>query len=132
MKATPQFFTDKQTEFLGFLKSKFSLFHESNVFFRDLHYGVMAFLQMNRLSNTYSGSEQLTWEVVRTYENSKVFIPVGERTWMLNYPAFRKPTMKVAPPSKPVAKPAVVPAAAVPKTAPQNVAATAEVGQKIG
>ena len=36
--------TSNTREFLNFLKSKFTLIHQSNFFFRDLHYGTMEFL----------------------------------------------------------------------------------------
>lgn len=97
-------FIEKRQDFLGFLKSRFNLFHESNVFFRDLHYGVMGFLQLNRLPSRYSSTEELTKRVIAAYVESKVLIPIDERTWMLNYVAFKKAPTKTFPVAKPVAK----------------------------
>jgi hypothetical protein len=93
-------FVEKQKEFLSFLKSRFNVFHESNVFFRDLHYGVMAFLQMNGLPNRYSVSEELTKQVVAAYEQERILIRIDDRSWMLNYLPFKKPLVRVAVPVK--------------------------------
>jgi hypothetical protein len=101
MNATPNIFVDKRKEFMDFLRTRFSVFHESNVFFRDLHYGVMAFLKMNGQKNGYTPSEDLTRQVISAYELSNIFVRIDDRTWMLNYPLFRKPSTKPAPAAKP-------------------------------
>jgi hypothetical protein len=120
-------FVEKQKEFLNFLRTRINIFHESNVFFRDLHYGVMGFLQINGLPNRYSLAEDLTWEVIAAYERAKVLIRIDERSWMVNYPMFKKPPVKAAMPAKPVA-PAVRPvtptATAAPTPAQQNAIAS--------
>jgi len=112
-------FVEKQKEFLGFLKTRFNLFHESNVFFRDIHYGVMAFLQMNGMPSQYSSTEELAIQVVKSYEAAKVLIRIDDRSWMLNYPAFKKIPAKPVAPAKSVpvaAKPPSVVAPSAPKT----------------
>ena len=93
-------FVERQKEFLSFLKSRFNVFHESNVFFRDMHYGVMAFLQMNGLPNRYSASEQLTKQVIAVFEQERILIRIDDRSWMLNYLPFKKPPVKAAVPVK--------------------------------
>ncbi len=99
-------FVDRQKDFLSFFKTRFNIFHESNVFFRDLHYGVMAFLQMNGLPNRYSSSEELTKQVVAAYEGMNVLVRIDDRSWMMNYPLFKKAPVKAVVPAKP-ATPAV-------------------------
>jgi hypothetical protein len=78
-----EMFVDKQKEFLSFLKTRFNVFHESNVFFRDLHYGVMAFLQINALPSRYSSSEELTKQVVAAYEEMNILVRIDDRSWMM-------------------------------------------------
>lgn len=103
MDELTKMFVDNQKEFLSFLKTRLNLFHESNVFFRDLHYGVMAYLKMNGYSNRYSSSEELTRRVVEAYEGMKILVRMDERTWMMNYPSFRKASVKTIAPAKPAA-----------------------------
>jgi hypothetical protein len=110
-------FVEKKQEFLNFLKTRYSVFHESNVFFRDLHYGVMAFLEINGFPKRYASSEILTEQVIKDYEESKILLRIDSRTWMVNYPPFKKPLLKpaVAAKTAPVsAKPAAVGASSVP------------------
>lgn len=105
-------FIDNQKDFLNFLKTRYSLFHESNFFFRDLHYGVMAYLKLNKRGTSYAPSEDLAWRIVKAYEEAKIFMRIDERTWMLNYLPFKKAPTKPAIPAKPV--PAPKPVAAPP------------------
>jgi hypothetical protein len=116
-------FVQNQKEFLSFLRSRYNVFHESNVFFRDLHYGVMAFLELNKLPNGYLPSEELTRQVIGKYEEAKILLPIDSRTWMVNYPAFRKAPLKpvAAPrPAAPAAKPAAAPGPALPSGTPST------------
>ncbi len=109
MKYSTDLFIGKQAEFLNFLKLRYSLFHLSNIFFRDLHYGIMAFLEMNHLPHAYAPSEELTRRVLVAYEQSGILVRIDERTWMLNYAAFKKAPPKTTTPPKP-ATPAARPA----------------------
>ncbi len=128
-------FTDKRTDFLGFLRTRYSLFHLSNIFFRDLHYGVMAFLEMHGFSHAYTPSEDLTRRVISTYEKEGLLLPIDPRTWMLNYQPFRKAPAKqaaaaatpkpVADAKSPTPKPAVA-SAASPAASPSRPASMQE------
>lgn len=112
-------FIDNRKDFLKFLKAKFHLYHLSNVFFRDMHYGVMAYLSLNKMDHKYSKTEELTHKVVESLEKANILKDVGRLAWVLVYPEFKKPMVKPAAPAKPAAtaaKPAVPPAAAKPAT----------------
>lgn len=89
-------FLDNQKEFLKFLKSKYKLVHLSNVFFRDIHYGVMAYLEMNGINLKYLEAEELAARLVATLEQSNVLKRINDRTWMLNYGEFALPRTKKA------------------------------------
>ena len=101
MKDQSRFIINGQQEFLEFLKSRFHMIHESNVFFRDLHYGVMGYLASKKFSSRYSVSEDVTWKVVQAFVEARLFIPIDGQTWMLNYPDFKKASSKPVVPSKP-------------------------------
>ena len=112
-----KFLTDNQKDFLKFLKSKYHLYHLSNVFFRDMHYGVMAYLSLNNMEHRYSKSEELTRRVVESLERANILRNVGGLAWLLLYPEFKKPLVKPAAPAKPAvptAKPAAPAAPGVP------------------
>lgn len=118
--------TENRKEVLLFLKGRYLLFHLSNVFFRDLHYGVMAYFEMKRIKCTYIDAELITRNWIESLEQANIFKRIDGGSWMLNYPEFKKPAVKPAVAAKPVApaakpaisgavKPAVVP---VPPVAP--------------
>jgi len=104
--------TNNLPMFLASLKAKYHLYHASNVFFRDLHFGVIAFLESRKILLTYSSSEELTREVIRALESSGILRKIDDRTWLLEYPEYKKESTKPAPAEKPAAP--AKPAAATP------------------
>ncbi len=103
-------FEENQKDFLNYLKSRYYLYHLSNVFFRDIHYGVMAYLELKGMKQGYSSAEDVTKTVIESLEGKGLLQKTGHMTWMLDYPEFKKPAVKQAA----VAKPAAPPAAAKP------------------
>ena len=95
------------TDFLRFLKSRFHLYHCSNVFFRDFQYGIMAYAEEKGTRVSYGRAENLASEVIAHLTAVGILKSVKPGSWMLNYDSFRKP------PSKPEAAPKIN-AAAVP------------------
>jgi len=87
-------------DFLRYLKSKFPLYHDSNIFFRDVHYGVWTYLD-ERLKKRmkYLVAEKVALDVVREFEKQGIFRRVDGRTWLLVYPEFALP--RPAPAEKP-------------------------------
>ena len=92
----------------------------------------MAFLQTNGLPYSYSPTEELTKEVIASYEGLKIFIRIDDRSWMINYLPFKKPPVKAAAPAKQPAASQTRPGATVSATATtaaaqQNAARSVEV-----
>jgi len=119
METQLKLFVDNQKDFLKFLKTKFHLYHLSNVFFRDIHYGVMSYLDLNNLKYRYTKAEDLTRDIIRSLEDAGILKKVDNQAWVLVYPEFKKPMVKPAAPPKPAAapKPATPPATATTKPA---------------
>jgi hypothetical protein len=80
--------TNNQVEFLNFLKSKFPLFHLSNIFFRDIHYGVMEFLEKKNIKASYAEAEQIAREISTHLEKQNILRKVNQQGWVLLYPEF--------------------------------------------
>lgn len=80
--------TNNQFEFLHFLKAKYPVYHLSNIFFRDLHYGVMEFLTMKNQKSTYTNSELVAREVAKYFEKKNIFKKINKQSWVLIYPDF--------------------------------------------
>jgi hypothetical protein len=105
-----------ETEALNFLKSRYPLYHLSNVFFRDVQYGIQTMLDGKNMSVGYADAEKIARAFVVHLEKKKTLNPIDQQSWVLNYPEFRKPTVVPAAPAKPAAKPAA-PAVAAPGAA---------------
>jgi hypothetical protein len=80
-----------QTEFLKSLKSKFTLIHMSNVFFRDFHYGVLSYLREHGMKTTYAKAETIAREVGKALEERGIFRKIDHQSWLLNYPEYALP-----------------------------------------
>lgn len=90
--------TQNQQEFLKFLKAKFPVYHKSNVFLRDLEYGVIHFLSEKNIKIKYGKAETSTQQVISKLEKEKILIRIDSQTWMINYPEFISPKVeKLAP-----------------------------------
>jgi hypothetical protein len=105
MKARDHILTHSQ-DFLPYLKARTPVFHLSNVFFRDIHYAVIALAADHRLRIGYTEAETVTRQLIERLEKEKVLLPIDKQTWCVNKPDFRKPATKPA-----VAAPAAKPAA---------------------
>lgn len=106
-------------EFLLFLRGKFKhmIIHNSNVFFRDLHYGVMAYLEAKGSKTGYSEAEGVARDLAARFVSEGVFTEVDHQAWRVNYPQFALPRVEKAPAPVPAAAPA---AAKAPAPAPAN------------
>jgi len=94
-------------EVLLFLKERYPLFHLSNIFFRDLHYGVREYLERKGMKMGYAAAEDVARDFIKELEGEKILVPVDRQTWTLHYPDFKKPLVKPAESVKPAPKPPV-------------------------
>ncbi|GIK22917.1 MAG: hypothetical protein HND40_05410 [Ignavibacteriota bacterium] len=74
--------------FLNYLKAKFPLFHNSNVFSRDFEYGLESFLEKRGISLSYQKLEELSKLLSNYFESTGIFVKTSKIGWRLNYPQF--------------------------------------------
>jgi hypothetical protein len=108
------FVQENTREILQFLKSRFPLYHQSNIFFRDVHYGIMAFLEKKGKKIGYTAGEPIARAFIAALEKEGILQGVDRQSWKLNLPEYKTPVTKAAP-------------AAAPKPAPKPEAAAAPV-----
>jgi len=84
---------------LDYLRARFPMFHLSNFFFRDVQFGVQRMLMEKGRTIGYGEAERIARDVVKSLEQHDIFRPVDRQTWMVNFPAFRKPPVTVTPPA---------------------------------
>jgi len=120
---------NNEKEVLEFLKSHYPMYHLSNVFFRDIQYDIRTLLERRGEKVGYTESENIARKFVEKLEKEKILRPIDRQSWVLNYPAFKKPAVVQATPAKPApgaatvkspaaGKPAASPAAARPPLPP--------------
>jgi hypothetical protein len=88
---------DRKTDILAFLKTRFPLYDKSNVFFRDIQYGIQVFLGRKGIKAGYPESEKIAREFASLMEREGVFVAIDRQSWALHYPEFRTPPSKPAP-----------------------------------
>jgi hypothetical protein len=71
----------EQQVFLSYLKAKFPVFHNSNFFFRDLHYGVKGYFEKKGKELSYSDSQEIADKFSEYLEEQGIFIKTSDRTW---------------------------------------------------
>ncbi|MBA4313072.1 MAG: hypothetical protein C0417_10635 [Chlorobiaceae bacterium] len=81
-------------EYLTFIKSKFTFIHNSNFFFRDLHYATKMFLEEHLIKTSYQKAEIMTKELSLVLEKQEIFKNIDHQSWMLNYPKFALPKVE--------------------------------------
>ena len=88
-------------EFLLFLKSKYNLIHNSNFFFRDLHYGAMEFLAARGNKTGYTAAEGVARRAAEKFEQQGIFKRIDHQSWCILYPEFALPRVEKAKPAAP-------------------------------
>ncbi|GAB4290586.1 MAG: hypothetical protein Kow0098_09290 [Ignavibacteriaceae bacterium] len=83
-----RFLTDNREEVFEFLKASFPMFHNSNFFFRDFHYGILRFLNHKNINLTYGQAEKIAKEFAQILEQEGIFIRINQTGWKVNYPEF--------------------------------------------
>lgn len=74
--------------FLSYLRAKFPVFHNSNLFSRDFQYGLKSFLEKKGIMLNDQNLIKLSKELSEFYENNGIFLRTSNQGWKLNYPEF--------------------------------------------
>lgn len=75
--------------FIKFMKEKYPLYHNSNVFLRDIQYALKSYFEKKDRYLSYSQTEKLAREFIKRLEESKEFIKISKNTWKVNF-SFEK------------------------------------------
>ena len=78
----------EEDSFLGFLKAKYPMFHNSNFFYRDLQYGTRSFMEKKGIDITYAEAAELADAISDEFEHKVLFVRVITIGWKINYPKF--------------------------------------------
>ena len=112
-------------ELLAYLKTRFPVYHMSNIFFRDMQYGIHAYLHERGVHARYTETEAAARAFVERLEKQRILVPIDTQSWVVNFPDYKTPPSKPVPAAKPApqaraaAAPAT-PAASAPVQASQQ------------
>lgn len=71
--------------FFNFMKEKFPVFFNSNIFLRDLLYSIKSYFERKDKFISYSQAEKLALEFTEYLEKSEEIKKVGKNTWKVNF-----------------------------------------------
>lgn len=71
--------------FFNFMKEKFPVFFNSNIFLRDLLYSIKSYFERKDKFISYSQAEKLALEFTEYLEKSEEIKKVGNNTWKMNF-----------------------------------------------
>lgn len=75
--------------FLEFLRqNRYEVYHRSNLFFRDIQYGLWRYLQENQSKVSYADMERLAKEVVDEWERQGTLKRINRQSFELNMPEY--------------------------------------------
>ncbi|MBX2989712.1 MAG: hypothetical protein KF749_00940 [Bacteroidetes bacterium] len=106
-----------EKEVLAFIRSYYPMYHLSNIFFRDVQYGIQKMFERRGERLNYAKAEEAARAFVEKLERNKILNRIDNQSWVLNYPEYKKPTVTPAAPAKPApgAAPAKSPASTTPR-----------------
>lgn len=81
-----EFLIQNEDLFFSFLKEKYPVFDNSNIFLRDIQYGVKSFFEKRDISLTYSETERIAEEIIKIFEDKNIFQKLRNNTWKVNFP----------------------------------------------
>lgn len=71
--------------FFNFMKEKYPIFHNSNIFFRDLLYAIKSYFERKNHLLSYAQSEKLAIEFTGFLTSNNELKKVGENVWKVNF-----------------------------------------------
>lgn len=96
-----EYVLNNEMEVLGFIKNHYPMYHLSNVFFRDVQFGIQKMFELRGEKIQYTDAEKIAKQFAEKLEKSKIFNRIDGQSWALNYPEFKKPAVVQATPAKP-------------------------------
>ncbi len=94
---------NNQTEVLNFLRSQYPLYDASNLFLRDVQFGLIRYFQQKRMRLKNGDAESVARGFLDHLKKARIVAQVDQPTWALHYPDFAlpaasKPAEKIPPP----------------------------------
>ena len=79
---------NNQTEVLNFLKSRYPLYNASNLFLRDVQFGLIEYFREKGMRLTNRDAEKVARGYLDHLKKNRIVSQIDQQTWALHYPDF--------------------------------------------
>ncbi len=76
---------NNQKIFFKFMKEKYPLFKNSNIFLRDTQYAIRSYFEKKNIKLGYTESEKLTLEFINMLEKENKLKKISSNAWKVNF-----------------------------------------------
>ncbi len=81
--------SSNKTIFFNFMKERYNVYQNSNIFFRDIQYAIKSFLEKKNKKIKYSEAETIAKEFIKQMENDNQLKKMSNNAWKVNF-SFEK------------------------------------------
>lgn len=74
-----------QNIFFKFMKQKYPLYYNSNLFLRDLQYAIKSYFDKKNIRLSYTDSENLALDFAKYLEKGNKLKKIDSKTWKVNF-----------------------------------------------
>ena len=74
-----------QKIFFGFMREKYPVYYNSNIFFRDIQYAIKSYFETKNIFINYAFAEKLALEFILKLEEQKELIKLSKNSWLVNF-----------------------------------------------
>jgi len=77
--------TDNKIIFFNFMKKRYPIFQQSNLFLRDMQYAIMSYFELKENSVSYEEAEKLAKKFIDKLVDSGELLELDHKTWKVNF-----------------------------------------------
>ena len=74
-----------QAIFFNFMKEKYRVFNNSNIFFRDIQYAIKSYFEKKNKPVKYSEAEKIAKDFIQKMENEGQLKKMSNNAWKVNF-----------------------------------------------
>ncbi len=76
--------------FFNFMKKKYPLFQQSNLFFRDMQYAIMSYFELKEKPLKYEEAELVAQNFIKKLVDNGELLKLDHKTWKVNFEVEEK------------------------------------------
>ncbi|MEK6553352.1 MAG: hypothetical protein AABZ54_07885 [Bacteroidota bacterium] len=77
--------TSNKTIFFNFMKEKYRLYSNSNIFFRDIQYAIKSYFEKKDIRINYSQAEKIAYDFINKLEDTGELKKMSNNAWKVNF-----------------------------------------------